>query len=110
MQIHVTSRHFKAQESLVEHAEEAVEQLTHYYDGIIKAEVILSFEKARNRVKSAEVRATVYNAVLTSIVTSDDFKKSIDSAIAKVLVQLKKYKDKLHSKDRIAVRRVRLKA
>lgn len=110
MQIHVTSRHFKAHDTIVEHAEEAVGQLTHYYDGIIKAEVILSFEKARNSVKSAEVRATVYNSVLTSVVTSDDFKKSIDSAVAKVLVQLKKYKEKLHSKDRMAVRRVRLKA
>ena len=110
MQIHVTSRHFKAHESLVEHAEKAVAQLTHYYDGIIKAEVILSFEKNRHSLKSAEVKASVYNSVLTSLVKSDDFKKSIDAAAAKVLAQLIKYKEKLHAKNRKAVRRVRMKA
>ena len=110
MQIHVTSRHFKAHPSLVEYAEQAVRQLSRYYDGIIKGEIILNYEKPRNSVKIAELNVSVHNAVLTSMARSSDFFKSIDAAAKKVLVQLKKYKDKLHAKDRVAVRRVRQKS
>jgi putative sigma-54 modulation protein len=105
----VTSRHFKAHETLVEYAENAVSKLERYYDGIHKCEVKLSFEKARNSVKVAEIILTVYKTKITSMQTSDDFNKSIDGATEKVLAQLKKYKEKLHAKDRTQVRRVQAK-
>jgi putative sigma-54 modulation protein len=106
----VTSRHFKAHETLVEYAEGAAAKLERYYDGILKCEVKLSFEKARNSVKVAEIILSVYRSKMTAIQTSDDFNKSIDGAVEKVLVQLKKYKEKLHEKDRKQVRAVRAKA
>jgi putative sigma-54 modulation protein len=106
----VTSRHFKAHETLVEYAEGAVEKLERYYDGILKCEVKLSFEKARNSVKVAEVILSVYKTKITSEQSTDDFNKSIDGAVEKVLAQLKKYKEKLHAKDRTQVRRVRAKS
>lgn len=106
----VTSRHFKAHETLVKYAEDAVQRLGRYYDGIIKCEVKLSFEKARNSVKRAEVILSVYRSKIAAVNEGDDFHKSIDGAIAKVLVRLKKYKEKLHAKDRKQVRRVRAKA
>jgi putative sigma-54 modulation protein len=106
----VTSRHFKAHESLVDYAEEAVEKLSRYYDGIIKCEVKLSFEKARNSVKRAEIILSVYRNKIAAIHESEEFHKSIDGAVEKVLARLKKYKDKLHSKDRKQVRQVRSKA
>ena len=107
MNIHVTSRHFKAHQSLNEYAERAVTEFLHYYDGIIKADVILKYERARNSLKIAEVKVAVFNSVLAGIGKTDDFFKSIDAAAAKVLVQLKRYKEKLHAKDRKQVRRVR---
>ena len=91
----------------MEYAEGAVAKLERYYDGILKCEVKLSFEKARNSVKVAEIILTVYKTKITSMQTSDDFNKSIDGAVEKVLAQLKKYKEKLHAKDRNQVRRVR---
>ena len=100
MKIKVTSRHFKARDELVEYAENAVAELESVYDGITRADVILSFESATNSVKVAEVSIHVYGHVLTSVVKSNDFQKSIDQAVKKVMVQLKKYKDKLHSKNR----------
>ncbi len=106
MTINVTSRHFKAHQSLVEYAEQAVERLAHFYDGIVKCDVVLSFEKPHKSLKSAEVIVSVYRSRLTSEVRSDDFFKSIDGAIEKVLVQLKKYKDRLHQRDRKIVRKV----
>lgn len=103
----VTSRHFKAHSSLVEYATNAVERLERIYDGIVKSEVILTFEKSRNSVKTAEVIVAVYRSKLAGTHRTDDFHKSIDGAIEKVRVQLKKYKEKLHTKDRKHVRRVR---
>ena len=103
----VTSRHFKAHESLNRYAESSVAKLDRYYDGIIKCEVKLSYERARNSVKVAEVIATVYKTKLTGFGKTDDFSKSIDLAVEKVLAQLKKYKDKLHAKDRKRVRQAR---
>lgn len=107
MTIMVTSRHFKAHQSLVSYAESAVQRLTRYYDGIINGDVVLSYEKSRRSTKIAEVVVSVYRMRLTAQEQGDDFFKSIDGAVAKVLVQLKKYKDKLRAKDRKEVRRVR---
>jgi putative sigma-54 modulation protein len=110
MRIIVTSRHFKAHKTLVEYAEQGAERLERYFDGIVKCQMILKFEKARNSDKIAEVVVSVYNARLTGIAHSSDFFRSIDAALKKVGVQLKKYKAKLRAKDKKTVRRVRAKA
>lgn len=107
MDAHITSRHFRAHETLLEYSEKGVRQLSHYYDGIIRADVTLSFEKTRKSTKVVEVRLSVYNAVLVGVAKTDDFFKSVDGAIEKVLAQLKKYKSKLREKDRSRVRTVR---
>jgi ribosomal subunit interface protein len=109
MNIKVTSRHFKSHESLSEYAQRSIEELSHFYDGIIKAEVIFSYEKSRNSVKIAEITLTVYGTVLTGIGKSEEYEKSIDMAIAKLKTRLKKYKEKLHAKDRKGVRIIRSK-
>ncbi len=109
MNIKVTSRHFRAKDELLEYAENAVESLEHYYDGITRTDVILSFEGSENEVKVAEINVKVYNQVLSSVVKTDDFQKSIDQAVKKLTVQLKKYKDKLHAKKRKVVRKTRAK-
>jgi putative sigma-54 modulation protein len=105
----VTSRHFRAHEELRDYAKEAAEKLDRYYDGILKCEIKLSYHKAQNSVKSAEVILSVYRNKITAMAESDDYHKSIDAALDKVLARLKKYKDRLHSKDRKEVRRVRAK-
>lgn len=107
MNIIVTSRHFKAHDSLVEYARRGVERLTRFYDGLIRGEVILSFEKKRKSVKKAEIILSVYRTRLTAESTTADFHASIDEACAKMGTQLRKYKDRLHQKDRTAVRKVR---
>jgi ribosomal subunit interface protein len=107
MNIKVTSRHFKSHDSLSEYAKSSIEDLAHFYDGIIHAEVIFSFEKKQNSVKIAEISLTVYGAILTGIGKSEEFEKSIDLAIAKLKTRLKKYKEKLHAKDRKGVLKIR---
>ncbi|MBI4418872.1 MAG: ribosome-associated translation inhibitor RaiA [Ignavibacteriales bacterium] len=107
MNIIVTSRHFKAQDSLVEYAREAVGRLTRFYDGVVRGEVILSYEKKRKSVKSAEIILSVYKTRLTAESTTMDFQRSVDVACDKLAAQLRKYKDRLHQRDRTTVRRVR---
>lgn len=109
MNIVVTSRHFKAQEHLVDSARNSVERLTRIYDGIVRAEVVLSFEKKRKSPKKAEVILSVYRTRLTAESTTMDFQASIDAACARMKVQLRKYKERLHQKDRVTVRKVQQK-
>jgi ribosomal subunit interface protein len=66
-----------------------------------------SYEKSRKSTKIAELRVSVYGTVLVGIGKTDDFFKSVDEAVDKVLAQLKKYKSKLKEKDRTRVRSVR---
>ena len=110
MNIKVTSRHFKAHEALNEYAMRGAEGLSHYYDGITRADIVLTFEKVRKSTKVAEVSVKVYKEVLTGIGRGTEFEKAIDAAVEKVRVQLTRYKEKMHKKDREKVRTIRAKA
>lgn len=96
MNFTLTARHFKAHDTLKDFAQGEIEKITKYYDGIIKSEVILSFDKPANSIKYAEVIVTTNNHhVYTAKEESEDFKISIEKAVEKVAVQVRKYKDKL---------------
>jgi putative sigma-54 modulation protein len=92
MRINITARRFKLTAALRQFTEEEVSRLTKYYDGIVDAEVILSWEK---HDRLAEIKMLVFGTVLTSVGRSDEMKKSIHEAIEKMERQLVKYKDKL---------------
>ncbi len=95
MKFTFTSRHFKAHETLKEFAASEIEKFSRFYDGIMKCELILSFEKATNSVKTAEVVLIINNHhTITAKEKTDDFTASIEGAVDKVVSQLKKYKEK----------------
>lgn len=92
----LTARHFKAHDSLKDFAEQQTEKITKYYDGVIKTEIILSFEKPQNSLKIAEVISKAAPLhVFTAKEESNDFHISIEAAVNKVIAQIKKYKDKM---------------
>jgi putative sigma-54 modulation protein len=97
MNIKITARHFRAHESLREQAEAGIENLTKYYDGIINAEVILSFEKVKDSIKIAEITLGVNGKTLKAIAKSEEYGKSIELALVKIETQLKKYKAKIRN-------------
>jgi putative sigma-54 modulation protein len=107
MNIKLTARHFRPHAELKEHAQGTVKKLGKYYDGIVGATVILSFERATNSVKRAEINLQVYGGILTASAETEDFAKSIDLASEKVMLQLQKYKNKLRAKDKGKVRTIR---
>jgi putative sigma-54 modulation protein len=98
MDIQFTARHFKAHDTLKGHAMNEVQRLGKYYDGIVNAYIILSFEKSRDSVKIAEISLVVHGAKLIAIEKSEDFTKSINFAIEKLERQLKKYKERMRKK------------
>ncbi len=95
MDVQITSRHFKARESLLEHVEGSLENLTQIYDGIVNAKVVLEIEP-HNEGKIAEIMLMVYQDRLFAKETSDDFVLSVSGCIDKLERQLKKYKEKMH--------------
>jgi putative sigma-54 modulation protein len=98
MNVKFTARRFRAHPDIKEHAVATVQKLDRFYDGIVTADIILSFERVTKSVKMAEVNLHVHGAVLTARGKSEDFIKSIDAAAGKLEVQLAKYKTKRRSK------------
>lgn len=94
IKINITSRHFKAHETLQDYIKSEVESLDKYHEDILHADVILSFEKAVNSVKNCEIMVKLKDKIITAKESADDFVKSIDKAIDKIETQLLKYKDK----------------
>ncbi len=107
MNIYITARHFKAHHTLRSYAFDSLNKLEKFYDGILSADLILSFEKSKNSIKAAELVVKVQGSVLKSLEKSDDYVKSIDAAVAKVERQLQKYKSKHELKDKKMIRKTR---
>jgi putative sigma-54 modulation protein len=110
MNVKFTARRFRAHPDIKNHALESISKLDRYYNGIVRADVILSYERATKSVKTAEVNIRVHGAVLTAKEKSEDFIKSIDKTAEKLAMQLEKYKTKLRLKDKEKVRAIRQKA
>jgi putative sigma-54 modulation protein len=107
MDINFTARRFRAHPETKTYAMEEAKKLEKLYDGIVRTEIILFYERGTNSVKTAEINLHVYGTVLSASAGTDDYIKSIDGAIGKLVTQLKKYKGKLREKDKTRVRKIR---
>jgi putative sigma-54 modulation protein len=96
MEIKVTARHFDAKPSLREEAISAAKKFERFYNNIISTEIILSFEKMHDSVKTAEFVVHVHDHTLVAKETSEDFSKSIHDGAEKMVRQLTKLKTKQH--------------
>ena len=106
MDTHFTARKFRARADLKTYALDEVKKLDKFYDGIVRADIILSFEKKTQSVKKAEINLHVFGSMLTATEASEEFPKSIDLAIGKLERQLAKYKTKVRMKDKLRVRSI----
>jgi len=94
MDIHVTARRFKAHRDVRDYALDSLRRLDKYYDGIIRADVILSFERKPASIKAAEINVHIQGKTITAKEKSDDFAISIEAALGKIIRQLSKVKTK----------------
>jgi putative sigma-54 modulation protein len=94
MDVHITARRFKAHKEIRDYALESIQRLDKFYDGIIRCDVILSFERTTNSIKTAEVNIHIQRNTLSAKEKSEDFILSLDRAIEKLIKQLDKVKTK----------------
>ena len=107
MATHFTARRFKARKELKTYALAEVMKLDRFFDGIVRADVILSYERTTSSVKRAEINLHVHGSILSARESTEEFHKSIDRAIAKLERQLAKYKTKVRMKNKRTLRKVK---
>ncbi|MBO8130898.1 MAG: ribosome-associated translation inhibitor RaiA [Candidatus Marinimicrobia bacterium] len=95
MQIEITSRHAEISDRVKEYLKEKVEKLSRYYPNIVNCQVVLDRQKEGEMV---EVNLHISGKNFITKVTTDNLIKSIDTAIDKIEVQLKKFKEKRYEK------------
>jgi putative sigma-54 modulation protein len=94
MNIQITSRKFRAKNSLKDFIREEVKGLEKYNDQINQVEVILSFTHLKDSIKTAEINLTVPKKIITVTSDSEEFEKSVTLSVEKIRKQLKKLKTK----------------
>ena len=94
MNIKITSRKFKAKDSLKEFIEAEINSLEKIADDILDVDVILSFQNHKDSIKEAEIIIKIPHKILKATEVSDDFKKSVVLAVNKLERQLKRIKTK----------------
>ncbi|PID59540.1 MAG: ribosomal subunit interface protein [Ignavibacteriae bacterium] len=97
MNIQITSRKFKAKESLKTEINEQLKSLEKFNNDILDANVVLSYLHNKDSLKTVEIILNVPGKTLSAEVTSEEFNKSLNSTIDKLERQLKKLKTKKKS-------------
>jgi putative sigma-54 modulation protein len=92
MNLRITARRFKLPDDMKQYVEQKASKLDRYYDGIIKIDVILGWEKL---TRFAELKIDVNSKQIVIKEISEDMRKSIDLALERAERQLKKYKSKI---------------
>ena len=104
MNIRITSRKFKAKDSLKDFIKQEVKSLERFNDQVMSCSVILSFTHIKDSIKTAEIIVKVPGNVITVSVSSSEFEKSITMAVDKLVKQLVKVKTKSKTKTKLVPR------
>ncbi|MBI3510968.1 MAG: ribosome-associated translation inhibitor RaiA [Bacteroidetes bacterium] len=95
MDIQIQSIHFTADKKLLDFIEEKIGKLNHYYDRIISSEVFLRLDRSGESAnKIAEIRLSVPGNDLYVKRQCKTFEEAVDSGIAALSKQVKRYKEK----------------
>ena len=92
MNVNITSRKFKAKDSLKDFIKDELKSLEKYNDDILEANVVLSFLHPKDSIKTTEITIKIPGKTLSSSDSSEGFEKSITKAIEKLVIQVKKLK------------------
>ena len=94
MNIQITSRKFKAKDSLKDFIKNEIKSLEKFNDNILDANVVLSYTHLKDSIKNVEMVIQIPGKVITVADSSEEFEKSVNAAINKVIRQLAKVKTK----------------
>lgn len=98
MNVQITSRKFRAKDSLKDFINDELKTLEKYCDEILEANVVLFYTHTKDSIKSAEVLIQVPGKSFFAEVSSDEFTKSVHGCVQKLERQLKSYKEKKRKK------------
>ncbi|MEW5702416.1 MAG: ribosome-associated translation inhibitor RaiA [Candidatus Zixiibacteriota bacterium] len=100
MPVRMTARHCELTSDDKRQVETRSRQFERFFDNIIDLHWVLEVDKHRH---VAETSAKVHGTVLTGRGEATDMRSAIDEAAGRMEAQLKKYKDRLKSKDARAI-------
>ncbi len=100
MNIQITARKFKAHDTLKEFIKDELASLERFNDGIISADVILSYQNNANSIKKVEVVLNIPGQTLNAADQTEDYKTATTSVTEKLRRQLETIKSKRVSKTR----------
>ena len=94
MNIQITARKFRAKDSLKDFIRNEIKSLEKFNDSILDVNVVLSYTHLKDSIKSAEIVVQIPGKTITVNQSSDDYEKSVNGAIEKIVRQLSKVKTK----------------
>ncbi|MBK7106696.1 MAG: ribosome-associated translation inhibitor RaiA [Ignavibacteriae bacterium] len=100
MNVKITSRKFKAKDSLKEEITNELKSLEKYNDDILDANVILSYTHNKDSIKTVEINLNIPGKTLSATESSEEYGKALILVIQKLIKQLKTLKSKRIAKTR----------
>lgn len=100
MNVQITSRKFKAKDSLKTQINEELQKLEKFNTDILDANVILSYTHLKDSLKTVEIILGVPGKTFSAEETSDEFSKALSKTIIKLEKQLRTLKSKRIAKTR----------
>ncbi len=94
MIIEFTARHFHIPDAIRDYAETEVQRIHKLFDRIIQCQIILIHE---NNQYTAELNLSIPYHKLNVKETTDNITKSIDRAVDKMIVRVRKIKGKVYT-------------
>ncbi len=95
MEIQIQAIHFKADRKLVDHVNEKVTKLGHFFEGILRSEIFLRIDKSDNAEnKVVEIKLIVPGNDLYVKRQCKTFEEAIDTGVDALCKQVKKHKEK----------------
>jgi len=98
MDVNIKTTNFEADKKLLEFVNTKINKLDKYFDGIIRSEIILNFNKSKKKFtdnKEAKVILEVSGNDLFAEKEAVTFEEAVDNVIDALEKQIKKYKGKL---------------
>lgn len=100
MNVQITSRKFKAKDSLKTQINEELKKLEKFNTDILDANVILSYTHLKDSLKTVEIILGVPGKTFSAEETSDEYSKALSKTIIKLEKQLRTHKSKRIAKAR----------
>lgn len=94
MNIQITARKFRAKDSLKDFIRNEIKSLERFNDNILDVNVVLSYVHLKDSIKNVEIVLLIPGKTITVSVSSDEFEKSVSTAVGKIIKQLAKVKTK----------------